>query len=71
MQGRRHLENVLMQKLVTETGYRLCNGGFHENQFPYPIGATVLGYRDRMEFKHVIDVEKLRIHSASSFSAAR
>ena len=60
-----------MQKLATETGHRLCDGGFQETEVPYPIGATVLGYLDRMELKHVVDVEELRIHSASSFSAAR
>ena len=60
-----------MQELAAEAGHGLSDGGFEEATVPDPVGATVLDYQDGVKFEHVVDVEEFRIHSASSFNAAR
>jgi hypothetical protein len=61
----------LVQELPAEAGHGLSDGGFQEAAVPDSVGATVLDYQGGVKFEHVLDVEEFRIHSASSFKAAR
>jgi hypothetical protein len=71
VKGRRHLEDVLMQKLPTEKCHGLRDGGFQETAVPKPVGAAVFGDLIGVKFQHIVDIKELWIQSASSFKAAR